>query len=108
MQVSDAVKELVISKSVIDRCFKIAESNRDPIQLLKITTPLEYLVKHMPDNKLERSLNWIIANNYTGPKFIEWFSVCCQNSNLQMIRVLNSVCDNAKPGLVIGGKDFKL
>lgn len=68
---------------------------------------LHFLTDRFPSHQLDEALAWLVANNLTGPKFVEWFKTQCKNSDLEMHRFLLMVVDNSKLGAVIAGKNFR-
>lgn len=74
----------------------------------QLTYRLSFLNEHFPTEKLDAALEWLIANGHVGRGFVQWFKVECKASDLEMLRLLTSVVDNAKLGAVIAGKEFRV
>lgn len=73
-----------------------------------ITLRLHFLEEHFPPNKLDEALIWLVKNNVTGLRFINWFNHQCKSSDLEMHARLIAIVDNnriiERP---IAGKTFK-
>ena len=68
---------------ITEKCMKIWNGAKH-IEL--ISGPLEYLIFHLPAEKVEPALNHLLRRNIIGQNFIEWYSVTCKCSNLEMFR----------------------
>jgi hypothetical protein len=53
-----------------------------------VTTKLHYLDAFFPRTKLEAALKYLIKNQLTGAKFVEWYADTCSGSDLEMHREL--------------------
>lgn len=74
-----------------------------------ITLPLYFLDGHFPPTKLEKALSWLIAQGFTGPRFVEWFKFECMSSNLEMHRKLLEAVEKLPRGerrRIRAGVDF--
>lgn len=73
-----------------------------------ITQRLYFLDDHFPPAKLDHALAWLIASNFVGKSFENWFKIVCKASDLEMHRILISVLANLAPDRLVAGKNFKL
>jgi hypothetical protein len=73
-----------------------------------IINRLKFLEDHMPQEKIDPALKWLITHRLIGKAFIAWFRGPCQNSDLEMLRLLTRIVDNAKLAPLIAGKNFKV
>lgn len=78
------------------------------VEIHPIAMRLHYLSDHFNPHKLDSALKWLVKNNAVGKRFVMWFNHVCSGSDLEMVRVLNAVVDNAKLAPVIAGKNFKV
>lgn len=62
----------------------------------KILYYLEFLALHMPAIRLRPSLEWLIRNELTGAKFIDFVSAECASSGLELIRQLTKRIEREK------------
>lgn len=68
---------------------------------------LHFLEEHFPLEKLDAALRWLINENFTGVRFVNWFKHSCKGSDLEMHRVLLAVLDHAQLAPVIAGRNFR-
>lgn len=54
----------------------------------EITPHLHYLDVFFPRAKIEEALKYLVKNNLTGKRFVEWFMMDCDGSQLEMHREL--------------------
>ena len=80
----------------------------DELDIHPITMRLHFLCDHFQPDKLDSALKWLVKNNAIGKRFILWFDHVCSGSDLEMVRILNAVVDNARLAPVIAGKNFKV
>lgn len=73
-----------------------------------ITQRFYFLDDHFPPPKLDKALRWLVENNYTGIRFLNWFKQVCSNSDLEMHRNLLMVVNNEELPKVVAGKNFHL
>jgi hypothetical protein len=72
-----------------------------------ITTRFHYLDAHFPDEKLNAALNWLLRNQLTGKRFVEFVRAECFNSNLELHRKLLEKINVEKGVRILYGKDFR-
>ena len=73
-----------------------------------ITMRLFYLDSHFPISKLDTALLWLINNNLTGKKFVDWFENICKASDLELHRLLLGIVNNMPITKVIAGRNFRI
>ena len=74
--------------------------------LHRIMPIMHYLDCHFPSTKLDYALEWLIANNIRGKKFLEFYSECGE-SMLELHRQLLARIQASDPGKIYAGKDFR-
>lgn len=74
----------------------------------EVTHALYYLDCHFPKEKLLDALAYLVRNQITGKRFVQWLGGQCHGSNLKMHQeLLKRVEGERGSRLVIFGKDFR-
>lgn len=84
--------------------FRILDNRQD---IHPITMRFHFLSEHFPQHKLDHALQWLVANDVIGVKFIKWFKQECRGSDLQMHERLLRIVDNEPVPAIIAGKNFR-
>lgn len=68
---------------------------------------LEYLTFHMPEKMLEPALKWLVRNQLTGQKFLDFVQGECARSGLELIRNLTMRLEREKKVRALTARDIR-
>ena len=94
-------------KEITKRALKLCEhvwSGAEPAHL--ITYYLEYLCLHLPDNRLEPALEWLLKRGIQGKLFADFAETTCQASGLELIRHITKGIEHDRHLRVIRAEDI--
>jgi hypothetical protein len=99
------LQEKQISQRAVRLLFKVW-AGYQPIH--DITYYLEYMSLHLPTERLEPALEWLISKGITGKLFAEFIEQQCAGSALELIKQVTKGIEKTRETRAIMAKDLKL
>lgn len=94
-----------VSQRAIKLLFKIW-AGYNPVA--DITYYLEYISLHLPEERLEPALEWLIKNELTGKRFAQFVEFECGRSALELIKQVTKGIERTKGLRTIMASDLRL